>query len=422
MLRFHWLKRLRQSERGNVLVIGAASLPLLMGATALAVDTIQLSLWKRQMQRAADSAAIAGASALDQGTPIAAAIANDLDEHETPDATDAVATGSFTGGTQAAETCAVRGGDPCYGQSVQVTLTAAPRLPFISFFTGAASPITAKAVAALAPDGRYCMISLYDGDEPGITAGGNGKVDLNCGAGTNSESDTAIVADGSSEFEASPLGSVGNIGTGNNFIGNPIIRPFSRPIRDPLRHIQDPAPDPANCTTAFNDSPRQEQEIPDGACYSSMTIQGHPKFLGEVYVYGGDVTINSTANITDDGASTLILTGPDGDAGNMHVNGNAVMTLTAPTSGPYTGVVLYRDRRAGVDTVTLNGGATLNLTGAMYFPTTDLTILGNFTLDSECLQLVGRKLNFQGTTDIDNECDDNGGTDPFQISRVRIVG
>jgi hypothetical protein len=420
MRTFHWLKRLRQSERGNVLVIGAASLPLLMGATALAVDTIQLSLWKRQLQRAADSAAIAGAYALDQGSPIDSAVANDLDEHQTPDADDTISTGSFTEGTQAPETCAVRGGDPCYPQSVQVSLAAAPRLPFISFFTGAPSPIAARAVAALTADGRYCMISLYDGEDPGITAGGNGKVFLKCGAGTNSVSDTAIVADGSSEFKASPLGSVGNIGSGNNFLGNPVMRPFSSPIRDPLRHVPNPAPDPSTCTTAFSDSPGQVQEIPDGACYSSMDIKGVVQFNGDVFVYGGNVHINSTARITDDGSSTLVLTGPDGAAGMMQVNGTASITLTAPTSGPHAGVVLYRDRRAGVDTITLNGGADFNLTGAMYLPTTDLSISGNFEVKSECLQLVGRKLNFQGTTDIENECDD-GGPDPFQITRVRIV-
>ena len=54
------LKRLWNDERGNALIIGGAALPILVGATGLATDTIQWSLWKRELQRAADSAAIAG--------------------------------------------------------------------------------------------------------------------------------------------------------------------------------------------------------------------------------------------------------------------------------------------------------------------------------------------------------------------------
>ena len=53
-------KKLWNDERGNMIVIAAASLPLLIGSAGLATDTIQWALWKRQLQRAADSAAIAG--------------------------------------------------------------------------------------------------------------------------------------------------------------------------------------------------------------------------------------------------------------------------------------------------------------------------------------------------------------------------
>src|SRR5437763_17198486 len=52
--------KLMRSKRGNVLAIAAACMPLFIGAAGLAVDTIQWTMWKRQLQRAADSAAIAG--------------------------------------------------------------------------------------------------------------------------------------------------------------------------------------------------------------------------------------------------------------------------------------------------------------------------------------------------------------------------
>ena len=54
------MKRLWKDRRGNALAIAAAALPLLIGCAGLAADTIQWTLWKRELQRAADSAALAG--------------------------------------------------------------------------------------------------------------------------------------------------------------------------------------------------------------------------------------------------------------------------------------------------------------------------------------------------------------------------
>jgi len=51
-----FIKKLVGDRRGNVLAIAAACLPLVVGAAGLATDTIQWTMWKRQLQRAADSA------------------------------------------------------------------------------------------------------------------------------------------------------------------------------------------------------------------------------------------------------------------------------------------------------------------------------------------------------------------------------
>ena len=55
-----FIRKLLKDRRGNTLAIAGACLPLVVGAAGLATDTIQWTLWKRQLQRAADSAAIAG--------------------------------------------------------------------------------------------------------------------------------------------------------------------------------------------------------------------------------------------------------------------------------------------------------------------------------------------------------------------------
>lgn len=66
-------------------MIAAATLPLVVGCAGLATDTIQWTLWKRQLQRAADSAAISGVytrSASDSQTGVESSVCNDLAKNQ----------------------------------------------------------------------------------------------------------------------------------------------------------------------------------------------------------------------------------------------------------------------------------------------------------------------------------------------------
>src|SRR3990170_8955802 len=74
-------RKLWNDDRGNALIIAGAALPLLVGSAGLATDTIHWTLWKRELQRAADSAAIAGVYQRVQGasdSEAEAAVAHDL--------------------------------------------------------------------------------------------------------------------------------------------------------------------------------------------------------------------------------------------------------------------------------------------------------------------------------------------------------
>src|SRR5438067_10699613 len=103
------LRSLRKSERGNVMVIVAACMPLIIGAAAVGVDTIQLTMAKRQLQRAADSAALAGAYALVQSKGVTAAVDRDLTlNNQIPLSTPRVVENAPTVGTYAGDARAVR--------------------------------------------------------------------------------------------------------------------------------------------------------------------------------------------------------------------------------------------------------------------------------------------------------------------------
>src|SRR5881394_273745 len=75
-------RKLWRNKRGNALVIAGAALPLVIGSAGLASDTIQWVLWKRQLQRAADSAAIAGVYARIQSQDLTSAVNTDLTKNQ----------------------------------------------------------------------------------------------------------------------------------------------------------------------------------------------------------------------------------------------------------------------------------------------------------------------------------------------------
>ena len=95
-------QRFWHDQRGNALMLMAFALPFVVGAAGLGVHTVQLLLVKRQLQREADSAALAGAFSLYQSQGDSAAIAqsnkaltqNDL----VPGATATITPGPYTSG------------------------------------------------------------------------------------------------------------------------------------------------------------------------------------------------------------------------------------------------------------------------------------------------------------------------------------
>ena len=63
---------------GNAAVLVALGMPMLIGGAGLGVDTAQWYMWKRELQRAADSASIAGVYAKVQSASYSNAVTTDL--------------------------------------------------------------------------------------------------------------------------------------------------------------------------------------------------------------------------------------------------------------------------------------------------------------------------------------------------------
>jgi len=425
-------KRLWNDKRGNALLIMAGAFPLLLGSAGLATDTIQWTLTKRQLQRAADSAAIAGVYASVQKEQNAGA----------QSVTDAIAAHLYVNKAvslqlknanvvlNVAEEVDENPSSP-YLNAVRVKLSSQKSLAFSSMFMGTAKPITAEATAATIETGVYCVVSLENTDSTGITATGNGDINLGCGMITNSISLDAAIATGSVNIDADPVAAVGGIG-GDQWGAGTTLLPFTLAQADPFADIYPPVPSGscpgvtvgANVTTHISNTTGT-------ACFGGMSLNGTVTMDPGVYLIdAGNFSVGSGANVTCN-ECVFILTSRTADTnpasvGSVTMNGGPQLNLTAPTSGPFEDILFYQDRRArslqGANPIAnrINGSATSILSGAFYFPRQALDLNGTAELTITCGQFVARTVTFSGNGGIDNSCDDYGGSS-IKGLHVRLV-
>ena len=397
--------RLMKSERGNALVMGAATMPLMLASAGFAVDTIHLGVMKRQMQRAADSSAIAGAYALAQDVSPQTAVARDLGKNKYPTLFQAqqVEVGPHGG----------------FDRTVRVQLVAKPRLAFMSIFTKAPAEVSSEAVAALVAEGKFCVLSLYEGTNPGVDVSGGARVELGCGIASNARGPKSIDATGNSFVHASPLMAVGGLdGAASNFADPVKLYPHGTEQTDPLAGLADPPPQ--TCTNIETVSPNETRDLEPG-CYKSLTIKGTANLApGTYYINGGDLDITAQAKVAGTGV-TFVMTGPGGAAGDLRMNGDAQLNLVAPASGEYEGILFYRDRRAANVEAKINGSSTSTFAGAFYFPGSDVTFNGTAGLQVRCFLMIGQVVKFTGDARITNQCPDFGSAPDFTLKFVRLV-
>ena len=424
-----FFRKLMRDRRGNALVIAGAALPLVIGSAGLASDTIQWTLWKRQLQRGADSAAIAGVydriyNNGDTGT-VTTTVNTDLGKN------NHVGINLLAGFPQVsypADTAQFRG-------AVRVRLQIQKTLGFSSVFLANAPIITADATAATIPTGVYCVVSLEETNATGITATGNADINLGCGMITNSTSLTAAIATGSSDVIATPIAAVGDIQDSDNW-NNAELLPFTVKEDDPYSSLNPPSFTPCQGNSnklSVNSNESADRSVTDAnktVCVSGMDLKGTVK-LGSNTVYvidGGDFSTGAQADVSCSGC-TIILTNSNAGSpvtiGTVDMNGGAKIDMTPPNSGgAFDGILFYQDRRAPTGTSAkniINGNSSSIFGGAFYFPRQQLQINGTASLNFNCAQFVARTVDFSGNGSINNNCPGGYGNKQIMGRHVRLV-
>jgi hypothetical protein len=427
-------KRLWRDRRGNALAIAGAALPLVLGSAGLASDTIQWTLWKRQLQRAADSAAMAGVYAIAAEKPVGNCANISTATYVNPVAYDLKKNYRVVGITP---TCAVTnppsvGGFTADPQAVRVSLSIQRRLAFSGMFLSSVPTITADATATVVPSGIYCARAMVNLPQTGINATGSTKTKLRCGMFTNSTSMTAAVATGNAEVEATPIGAVGGIPASDHWGDSTVLQPFMPAQDDPFANV--PVPTPTTPCQNFNYPDNKPNSPPvtitpaagEIMCFKSdVTIAGNVTFGPGVYVIdGAGLKMNTNGASLTCNECTFVLTTSGTDMskiGSADLSGGK-LTMTPPKTGAYKGIIIYQDRRAELDNnFHINGNSSSKIEGAFYAPRADLTFNGTSGMDTKCMQLVGWKLIFTGNSELDNVCPTGSGASPFEGKSIRLV-
>jgi hypothetical protein len=119
-----------------------------------------------------------------------------------------------------------------------------------------------------------------------------------------------------------------------------------------------------------------------------MSLQMSP---GIYIVNGGSFNIQGGSTVTASGGVLIYLTG----GATVNIANGSTVTLSAQTSGSYQGVLFYQDRSmASPGASTFAGGASMSLTGSLYFPHATLDV--NNGANATVMAIVADMVDFQG--------------------------
>jgi len=388
-------------------VVVAFGMVVILGFMGLGLDLGYLRYTKRQLQKVADAAAIAGAMELTTCGSTRACSAM------TTAAQDALMENGLTGSTletgcarSSASLVVTVNNPPCFlgtadpnhnnAKVVEVVVSQSAPLNFAKFLGARTMTLTARSEAALG-NGSNCIFALDPTDAGTIAVDWLASINSQCGMVDESKSSTAMECF-LGAITASQIGIVGGYSSFCFFIHPTPQKHILTPTPvDPLAYLPVPPEAGGACGTSTS-SPYM------GYSGSTTGLVLNGKATLNAGVYCGGIEINQGANVTFN-PGTYILTSAVNKSGTSYgltvdvgaqasgagvtffntltagktagpiqfnftsFGGGNGINFTAPTSGTYEGILFFQDS-ANTTQATIIGSGDWNtvLEGAYYFP------------------------------------------------------
>ena len=327
--------RFRKDESGQIMILAALSMTVVLGFMALAIDVGLLFNGKRKLQNAADAAATSAAidymfnasQTTSRAAANSAVTANQI--------SGATVTVNFNPNIQSA-----------YHTSsyyVQVIISQPDRTFLMGMFNHKTMNIEAMAIAGMPGGGNACVIVLNPHASGAMQLQGSFDVSADkCGVVVDSDSSSALqFTGGAGSLNAGYVSVVGGA-TGQTSDSHPPAVTGATPVINPFPTLTGPNPatdcTPANTNTgsSYSGTSTLKPALNNVTCFSnSVTLSNYTSanpLPPGVLLFENGVTLSGTIT-TGTGASGTTF---DNYHGSFNVNTGSSLNVTAPTTAPVT--------------------------------------------------------------------------------------
>jgi Flp pilus assembly protein TadG len=405
-----------RGQRGSIMLLTTLAITVLMGIVGLAIDGGALYHHRRIMQTAADAGALAGGSEIKRGQT----------SRVQASALAATATNRFTNGSSGVSVTVNH--PPSSGfyagnaQFVEVLITQPSPTYFMRVFGWNTVPVPARAVAGVGANGRNCVYVLEPSQPSALQAASNASMDADCGIIVNSNHHNAMTASSSATVEATSVSIAGGYQlNGGSITPTPDVGVPPEP--DPLAYLQPPSY--GGCTVNnFHENGGTHTLSPGVYCRGITANGAHLTLLPGLYVIqGGGIDLQATAVLEGDGVTIYLTEGAGMPFGPLSFQSDSQVRLTAPTTGPYAGILFYQDPNAGNSNTTHHMESSTNsyYEGALYFPTHQIQLHSNSTVDADYTLIVANMVSFTSSASFDIRSDYSGLPGGSPIKRLSLV-
>jgi Putative Flp pilus-assembly TadE/G-like len=269
-------------------------------------------------------------------------------------------------------------------------------------------------------------------------AGGSKIISMNCGIAVNSSSSSALVISGNSSTTITAA--FEKIVGGFQRNGQAQISPTPITVShfsDPLGNLPAP-PTPTQCDHFDYSISNGSDTLGPGTFCGGITISGPANVTfnpGIYYIYGGGISFtsaNSRINGTDvmffntdgRGVAGLPTTGfTKTSFAPIIISGQPNVTLSAPTSGTYSGVLFYKDRNFSAsypnNTDQITGQTQPTLTGTIYLPGDNLLLSGGVSTGQNQPAIIADTIQVSGGADLKVQTTSSGNSQHKFVALVQ---
>ena len=410
----------RNSRKGSVLIMGTLTMTVLFGFMGLALDMSYMYFHKRRMQTAADAGAIAGAQEILRGNANSAIIASAKNDSALDGFTDAA-----NGVTVTVNNPPISGPSAGNNRFVEVIVSQAQPTWFMRVLNVNSATVAARAVAGTGP-GQACVYTLNPnlGNNNGFFINGTATATFACGIYSNSN----FRAVGGGCVTAPSVSYVGTYANGTGCTptvsqGIQVVDPLKGKYTMPAAA----ACVPGNTNQSWNPPAGTTIHISPGTYCSGMNLRGQGNIVfdpGAYIIVGGGLIVTAGVSVT--GADVTFFNTFDNSHsyGEVKITGSGLVTLRAPTTGSYKGLLFYQNPAvtwAANNGSIIAGSAASVYDGIIYFPTTNLDYTGNSSTtvggtDGYTL-LIAYNMIIHGTSDINVDYSTVGGISPLPVAQ-----